>query len=89
MARPQNILLVGFMASGKTEAGRVLARLTGWPLVDTDAEIVSRAGRPIHQIFQEEGEPAFRLLEAKVVRELCAGSGQIIAAGVVDHCGQV
>ena len=81
MARPQNILLVGFMASGKTEAGRALARLTGWPLVDTDAEIVSRAGRTIHQIFQEEGEPAFRALESKVVQELCAGSGQIISAG--------
>ena len=81
MARPQNILLVGFMASGKTESGRALARHTGWPLVDTDAVIVSRAGRPIHQIFQEEGEPAFRALEAKVVQELCAGSGQIIAAG--------
>ena len=81
MARPQNILLVGFMASGKTEAGKALARLTGWPLVDTDAEIVAGAGRPIHQIFQEEGEPAFRDLETNVVQELCAGSGQIIAAG--------
>ena len=81
MALPKNILLVGFMASGKTEAGRALARRTGWPLVDTDAEIVARAGRPIHQIFQEEGEPAFRNLEAKVIQELCAGSGQIIAAG--------
>ena len=69
------------MASGKTEAGKALARLTGWPLVDTDAEIVARAGRPIHQIFQEEGEPAFRVLEAKVVQELCAGSRKIIAAG--------
>ena len=81
MVLPQNILLVGFMASGKTEAGKALARLTGWPLVDTDAEIVARAGRPIHQIFQEEGEPAFRVLEAKVVQELCAGSRKIIAAG--------
>ena len=81
MGRPQNILLVGFMASGKTEVGKALTRLTGWPLVDTDAEIVASAGRPIHQIFQEEGEPSFRTLEAKVVQELCAGSGQIIAAG--------
>ena len=81
MALPQNILLVGFMASGKTEAGKALARLTGWPLLDTDAVIVARAGRPIHQIFQEDGEPAFRVLEAKVVQELCAGSRKIIAAG--------
>ena len=81
MARPQNIFLVGFMASGKTEAGRALSSLTGRLLVDTDAEIVAHSGRPVHQIFQEEGEPAFRALEAEVVQDLCAGSGKIVAAG--------
>jgi shikimate kinase len=69
------------MASGKTETGKALARITGWSLVDTDAQIVARAGRPIDEIFQQEGEPAFRVLEAEIVRELCAGSGRIIAAG--------
>jgi len=81
LAGPRNILLVGFMASGKTETGKALARITGWPLVDADAQIVARAGRPIDEIFQQEGEPAFRVLEAEIVRELCAGSGRIIAAG--------
>ena len=81
MPPPRNILLVGFMASGKTEAGKSLARLTGWPLVDTDTEIVARAGQPIDQIFQDAGEPCFRALEAKVVQTLCAGSGRSIAAG--------
>ena len=81
MAGPRNILLVGFMASGKTETGKALARITGWPLVDADAQIVARAGRPIDEIFRQEGEPAFRVLEAETVRELCAGSGRIIAAG--------
>lgn len=81
MPPPRNILLVGFMATGKTEAGKSLAHLTGWPLVDTDTEIVARAGRSIDQIFQDSGEPYFRALEAKVVQALCAGSGRIIAAG--------
>ena len=81
MAGPQNILLVGFMASGKTETGKALARIIGWPLVDTDAQIVARAGRPIDEIFLQDGEPAFRILEAGIVQELCAGSGRIIAAG--------
>jgi shikimate kinase len=81
LAQPQNIILVGFMASGKSHVGRVLSRKTGWPLVDADDEIVHRAGKPIHQLFQEQGEAAFRTLESTIITDLCAGSGRIIAAG--------
>ncbi len=80
-APPRNIILVGFMASGKTSVGRALAGRTGWPLVDADDEIVARAGKPIHHIFSEDGEPAFRELERRVIADLCAGEGRIIAAG--------
>lgn len=69
------------MASGKSHVGRILSRRTGWPLVDTDDEIVRRAGQPVHQIFQDGGEGAFRTLERLVVSEQCAKTGQIIAAG--------
>ena len=69
------------MATGKSHVGRILSQRTGWPLVDADQEIERRAGKPIPQVFQDEGEPAFRALEASVITELCAGSGQIIAAG--------
>lgn len=78
---PRNIILVGFMASGKTSVGRALAAAVGWPLVDADDEIVARAGKPIHRIFRDDGEPAFRQLEREVIADLCAATGQIIASG--------
>ena len=78
---PRNIILVGFMASGKSVVGEALSRLAGMPLVDADAEVARRGGRPIPQIFQEDGEAAFRDLERRVIADLCAGAGQVIAAG--------
>ena len=81
MEPPCNIILVGFMASGKTSVGRALAERTGWTLVDADDVIVARAGKPIHRIFSEDGEPAFRELERQVIADLCAGERQVIASG--------
>ena len=91
MTPPRNIILVGFMASGKTSVGRALAeslsgaaatrRESGWTLVDADDVIVARAGKPIHRIFAEDGEPAFRELESRVIADLCAGERQVIASG--------
>ena len=82
MATPlRNIILVGFMASGKTSVGRALAEYTGWTLVDADDVIVERAAKPIHRIFAEDGEPTFRELESRVIADLCAGERQIIASG--------
>ena len=69
------------MASGKTVVGEALSRLTGKPLVDADDEIVLRAGKPIHQIFADAGEAAFRAIERDVIQDLCARPGIIIAAG--------
>jgi shikimate kinase len=81
MTTPRNIILVGFMASGKTSVGRALSERTGWTLVDADDVIVARAGKPIHRIFSEDGEPAFRELERQVIADLCAGERQVIASG--------
>jgi shikimate kinase len=78
---PTNIILVGFMASGKSHVGRILSERTGTPMVDTDSMIVERAGKSIDRIFAEEGEATFRTLEREVIAELCQGSGQIISAG--------
>ena len=69
------------MASGKTSVGRALAERTGWTLVDADDVIVARAGKPIHRIFSEDGEPTFRELESQVIADLCAGERQVIASG--------
>ncbi len=76
-----NLVLVGMPGSGKTTVGQELARLSGKPFVDLDGEIVKRAGKPIPEIFASEGEGAFRDLEAQVLAETCAKSGQIIATG--------
>ena len=76
-----NIILVGFMASGKSHVGRILSQHTGLPLVDADSVIVERAGKSIEQIFDDEGEAAFRVLEREIIADLCRGSGQIISAG--------
>ena len=69
------------MGSGKTVVGWALARLTGRSMVDADAELVRRAGRPISQIFEKDGEAAFRKLERSVIGDLCAQPGTVIAAG--------
>jgi shikimate kinase len=77
----RNIVLVGFMGSGKTTVGRLLAERTGMPLVDMDSMIEERAGKPITAIFAEDGEPHFRQLERELVKELATGSNQIISTG--------
>jgi 3-dehydroquinate synthase len=77
----RNIFLVGFMATGKTSVGRILARRLGLPLVDADQEIQRRAGKTIPQIFRNDGEAAFRRLENSVIQEICLGTGQVIATG--------
>ena len=62
---PNNIFLVGFMASGKSHVGRQLARRTGWNLLDADSVIIERAGRSIEEIFKTEGEAFSVLLNRK------------------------
>ena len=67
---PKNIVLIGFMGSGKSSIARELSGALGYPMVDTDSLIVERAGKPIHDIFDQEGEEAFRELESTILREL-------------------
>jgi shikimate kinase len=77
----RNITLFGFMGTGKTSAGRLLAGRLGLDFVDMDVVIEKRAGKPISRIFAEEGEPYFRNMERELVKDLSAGSGMVIAAG--------
>lgn len=76
-----NIVLIGMPGCGKSTVGKILAELTGRELVDTDAIVEARAGRSIPAIFAEDGEEAFRLLEAEAVAETGRRSGLIIACG--------
>lgn len=77
----RSLVLTGMPGSGKSTVGKLLAARLGRELVDTDAEIVRRAGMPITEIFREKGEAVFREIEAGVIRELSLTGGKIIATG--------
>ncbi|MBQ6808539.1 MAG: hypothetical protein IJP07_05220 [Firmicutes bacterium] len=76
-----NIALIGMPGCGKSTVAQQVAELTGRSLVDVDRIITERSGRTIPQIFQEEGEAAFRRLESAVLRELADTHAQVIACG--------
>jgi shikimate kinase len=76
-----NLVLIGYRATGKTTLARGLAQRLGWEWVDADVEIEHRAGKSIARIFAEDGEPAFRDLEAEVIADLCTRQRLVVAAG--------
>lgn len=76
-----NLVITGFMGTGKTTVGRQVARLLARRFVDMDSEIEKRAGKPISRIFAEDGEATFRQLEATLCRELSTSQGLVIATG--------
>jgi shikimate kinase len=76
------IVLVGFMGAGKTTIGRLLAAKLGVPFADSDHVIEATAGKPIRQIFADDGEPAFRQLEHEVIADLLTtGEDLVLALG--------
>jgi len=77
---PPNIVLTGFMGTGKSTVGRVLADRLGRPFVDTDERIEARHG-PIPAIFSDHGEARFRAIEREVAAEVAARRGQVVATG--------
>ncbi len=77
----RNIILIGFMGTGKSTIGRNLSRTFGYPLIDTDQMIEEQQGRPIPDIFATDGEDVFRDIETEVLRSLHKPSGHIIATG--------
>ena len=76
-----NLILIGYRATGKTTLARLLAQRLGWDWIDADVEIERRAGKSIARIFAEQGEPAFRDLEAEVIADLCSRPHLVVAAG--------
>ena len=76
-----NIILIGFSGTGKSLVARGVARRLGWQAIDTDDEIVKLAGKPIPDIFAQEGETRFREMENQVLQQACAGSNKVIATG--------
>jgi shikimate kinase len=82
-APPKNIVLIGFMGSGKSTVGRELHHRLGYPLVDMDHVIEQRARKSIAAIFADEGEEAFREMETALLEELNdpAAPRRIISTG--------
>jgi shikimate kinase len=81
MTTRTNIVLIGFMGTGKTTVGKLLAARLELAFTDMDDCIVERAGKSIPAIFADDGEPAFRALERQVVIALSARRGLVIATG--------
>jgi ATP-dependent exoDNAse (exonuclease V) alpha subunit len=74
------IVLVGFMGAGKTTVGRHVAEILGWEFVDLDALVAQRAGKPVADIFTDDGEPAFRAHARRPVRGCDHGLAALRAA---------
>jgi shikimate kinase len=75
------IILTGFMGAGKSTSGALLAQRLGWRFADSDALVEARAGMTIAEIFERQGEPAFRQMEAEAVREAAGTDHMVLALG--------
>jgi 3-dehydroquinate synthase len=76
-----NLILTGFMGTGKTTVGQLIAQRLGRQFIDTDQWIEERAGKSVAAIFAEDGEDRFRAWEAEACRALSEPQGLIIATG--------
>jgi shikimate kinase len=77
----QNIALIGFMGTGKSSVGQIVAQQLHFTFLDTDHVIESRTGKSISDLFAQDGEAAFRELEKKIVAELAARKKTVISTG--------
>ena len=77
----ERVVLLGFMAAGKTAVGAELARRLGWEHLDLDREIERREGRSVAGIFAAEGEGRFRELEARATAELARRARVVVSPG--------
>jgi shikimate kinase len=78
---PPRVVLVGLPGTGKSSVGTELARRLGVPFADTDELVTRQTGRSVAEIFAQQGEPAFRELEADLVAEALAGFDGVLALG--------
>ena len=77
----RNVILAGFMGTGKTAVGRALAKRLKMKFVDMDDIIEAREGMKVFEIFERRGEPYFRRAEKMVAKDIAVQSGLVVAAG--------
>ncbi|HEX3905502.1 MAG TPA: shikimate kinase [Polyangia bacterium] len=80
------IFLIGFMGSGKTTVGKLVAERSGWAFADLDDLVVRAAGLTVAEIFAREGEEGFRRRETEAVRAATAGRRSVVATGGGAAC---
>src|ERR1700722_2045536 len=76
-----NLALIGFMGTGKTSVGRLVAEQLNFEFLDTDEMILARTGRTISDIFSRDGEPAFREMERQILKELSGRQQLVVSTG--------
>jgi shikimate kinase len=81
MRRKNIFYLAGFMASGKSTIGPIVANILGWNFFDLDKEIEKREKRKITKIFEEDGEDYFRRKETEILKKISEGENLIISLG--------
>lgn len=81
MGRARHLVLVGLMATGKSTVGRMVAEALGRRLVDSDDQVARMTGRTVREIWQTEGEEAFRRLETAALTEALADTRPSVVAG--------
>ena len=77
----RRIVLTGFMGAGKSTVGPLLAQSLGWEFLDIDTAVECRAGKTVAEIFAQQGEAAFRALEAKAIRDYSCCEQLVLALG--------
>lgn len=80
------IYIIGFMGSGKTTAGKELASLLGWSFIDLDNEIIEHTGKTIPEIFSQNGEDYFRIIESGLLKDLKTETNTVISTGGGTPC---
>jgi Shikimate kinase len=86
MAKNHIIYIIGFMGSGKTTAGKKLASLLGWSFIDLDKRIEEYTGKTIPEIFSQNGEDYFRIIETQLLRNLKSCTKTVISTGGGTPC---
>src|SRR3990170_9131714 len=79
--RPHRIVLTGFSGTGKSLVAPLVAERLRWQVVDTDSLVERAADKPITDIFEQDGEPRFRQLEADAVRQACSREKVVVSVG--------
>lgn len=89
MAGKNIVYLIGFMGSGKSTAGKKLASLLKWSFIDLDKQIEEHTGKSIPEIFSQEGEEYFRLVESELLKNTGSRNNTIVSTGGGSPCYSV